>query len=251
MRASDYLEPVGQPTNRHRLVFLFTDIEASTRRWEEFPDEMVDVLDRHDELLTRIVAEHAGTAFHFSGDGIIASFERPADALATAASAQREIGGGDWSSVGGLAVRMCVHVGEVVLREGEPFGWALNFGSRLNAIGHGGQVLLSAPAAEALADELRGPTTVESLGRHRLRDIAQPADVFQLRAPGLTSEFPPLRGTVRPTPLLELPHRLIGRERDVSDVVALLESRRLVTIVGPPGIGASQVAAAAANRLAS
>ena len=242
---------MGQPVNRSRLAFLFTDIEASTRRWEEFPEAMVVVLERHDDLLSRVVDEHGGTAFHFSGDGMIASFEEPSDALAAAVTAQREINDGDWSAVGGIAVRMCVHVGDVVLRDGEPFGWALNFGSRLNTIGHGGQILLSAAAAEALDDELRGPTRCDSLGRHRLRDIVQPAEVFQLSSPGLAREFPPLRGTVRPIALVELAHRLVGRERDVSDVVELLDDHRLVTIVGPPGIGASRVATAAANRVAS
>jgi predicted ATPase len=146
---------------------------------------------------------------------------------------------------------MCIHVGDVVLRDGEPFGWALNFGARLNAIGHGGQVLLSAAAVEALADELRGTAGCDSLGSHRLRDIVQPAEVFQLSAPGLARHFPPLRGTVRPVALVELAHRLVGRERDVSDVEQLLGDHRLVTIVGPPGIGASRVATAAANRVAS
>ena len=211
---------------------------------------MVVVLERHDNLLSRVVTEHAGTAFHFSGDGMIASFEQPSDALAAAVAAQQEIGDGDWSAVGGIAVRMCIHVGDVVLRDGEPFGWALNFGSRLNTIGHGGQTLLSAAAVEALDEELRGPTSCESLGSHRLRDIAQPAEVFQLSAPGLAQDFPPLRGTVRPVALVELAHRLVGRERDVSDVVELLADHRLVTIVGPPGIGGSRVATAAANRIA-
>ncbi len=242
---------MGQPAHRSTLAFLFTDIEASTRRWEEFPDEMVVVLERHDDMLNRAVTAHSGTAFHFSGDGIIASFENPSDALAAAVAAQREMGDSDWSAVGGLGVRMCVHVGDVVMRNGEPFGWALNFGSRLNAIGHGGQILLSASAVEALADELQGPITASSLGRHRLRDIVQPAEIFQLSVQGLAHEFPPLRGTVRPVAFVEVAHRLVGRGQDVSDVVELLGERRLVTIVGPPGIGASRVATAAANRLAS
>jgi len=249
--ANDYLGSVVRPVNRDRLAFLFTDIEASTRRWEEFPEAMVDVLERHDDLLSRVVTEHTGTAFHFSGDGMIASFEEPSDALAAAITAQREITDSDWSAVGGIAVRMAVHVGDVVLRDGEPFGWALNFGSRLNAIGHGGQILLSSAAVDALGDELGGPTTVESLGRHRLRDIVQPAEVFQLAGPGLADDFPPPRGTVRPVALAELAHRLVGRQHDVSDVVELLSASRLVTIVGPPGIGASRVATAAANRLLS
>ena len=207
---------------------------------------MVVVLERHDDVLNRVVTEHAGTAFHFSGDGMIASFEEPADALAAAVAAQREIRDGDWSAVGGISVRMCVHVGDVVLRDGEPFGWALNFGSRLNAIGHGGQTLLSAAAVEALGDELQGDIGCESLGRYRLRDIVQPADVFQLSVPDLAHGFPPLRGTVRPLAQVELAHRQVGRGDDVADVVGLLDDHRLVTIVGPPGIGASRVATARA-----
>ena len=245
------LDGMGRPLDRRRFAFLFTDIEGSTRRWEEFPESMVAALEQHDALLRRVVAEHRGHAFHFSGDGMIASFDEPADALSTAIAAQREIGDRDWSSVGGIAVRMCVHVGDVVLRDGEPFGWALNFGSRLNSIGHGGQSLLSEAAVEALADALRGQISYESLGRHRLRDIVQPAEVFQLHAPGLASNFPPLRGTVQPVALAELPNRLVGREHDVADVVDLLGDHRLVTIVGPPGIGGSRVAAAAANQVAS
>ena len=247
----NYPGSVGRTVNRSGVAFLFTDIEGSTRRWEEFPEAMVTALERHDDLLDRVVTEHRGTPFHSSGDGMIASFEDPADALAAAVEAQREISDDDWSAVGGLTVRMCVHVGDVVLRDGEPYGWALNFGSRLNAIGHGGQTLLSAAAVEALTDELSGATTCTSLGRHRLRDIVQPAEVFELSAPGLAHDFPPLRGTVRPVTLVELANRLVGRETDVSDVVELLGDHRLVTIVGPPGIGGRRVATAAANRLAS
>jgi class 3 adenylate cyclase/predicted ATPase len=242
---------MGRPLDRRTLAFLFTDIEGSTRRWEAFPEAMVAALEQHDDLLRRVVTEHRGTAFHFSGDGMVASFEEPTDALAAAIAAQREIGGGDWSAVGGIGVRMCVHVGDVVLRDGEPFGWALNFGSRLNSIGHGGQTLLSEAAVEALDEALRSATTCASLGRHRLRDIVQPAEVFQLSAPGLEHDFPPLRGTVQPAALVELPDRLVGRENDVADVAGLLGDHRLVTIVGPPGIGGSRVAAAAANRMAA
>ena len=252
-------------TNRVTSAFLFTDIEASTRRWEQYPDAMMTVIAQHDLLLDEVIQEHGGRLFHRSGDGVIASFDLPPAAIHTAVVAQREFDGTDWSAVGGLAVRMTVHVGEVVLRDGEPYGWALNFGSRLNAVGHGGQILLSGAAVEALggalsadpaeapaatlADGPIGTPTVLRLGRHQLRDIAAPAEVFELRTASTRRVFPPLRTTERPPELRSRGQALVGRDRDIDTIAGLLASHQLVTVVGPPGVGASQVAAAAAERV--
>jgi len=240
-------------------AFLFTDIEASTRRWEQYPDAMMTVIERHDALLDEVIRRHGGRLFHRSGDGVIASFDTPADTVATALAAQRELEEADWSAVGGLAVRMTVHVGEVVLRDGEPYGWALNFGSRLNAVGHGGQILLSSAAVEALADTdvaglaraTSGEAAMVRHGRHRLRDIATPAEVFELRLERAQREFPPLRTTERPPELRRRGQLLVGRDRDVDAIADLLAAQRMVTVVGPPGVGSSQVAAAVVERVAN
>ena len=245
-------------TTRVTSAFLFTDIEASTRRWEQYPDAMMTVIEQHDLLLDEVITRHGGRLFHRSGDGVIASFEMPADAVAAAVAAQRDLDVSDWSAVGGLAVRMTVHVGEVVLRDGDPYGWALNYGSRLNAVGHGRQILLSSNAVEALTDTdvaglaimPGGELMMSRLGRHRLRDIATPAEVFELRVDGAERAFPPLRTTERPPQLRSSAQLLVGRDRDVEAIADLLAAQRMVTVVGPPGVGASQVAAAALERVA-
>ena len=256
---------MGVTTTRVTSAFLFTDIEASTRRWEQYPDAMMTVIARHDTLLDEVIGHHGGRLFHRSGDGVIASFDSPLAAIDTAVAAQREFDEADWSAVGGLAVRMTVHVGEVVLRDGEPYGWALNFGSRLNAVGHGRQILLSGAAVDALegtltvdrgeastngpADGPRGTPRALRLGRHHLRDIAAPAEVFELRTESTEQVFPPLRTIERPPELRSRGQVLIGRERDIDTVSELLACHQLVTVVGPPGVGSSQVAAAAAERV--
>ena len=253
-------------TTRVTSAFLFTDIEASTRRWEQYPDAMMTAIARHDVLLDGVIQHHGGRLFHRSGDGVIASFDSPVAAIDTAVTAQREFDETDWSAVGGLAVRMTVHVGEVVLRDGEPYGWALNFGSRLNAVGHGGQILLSGAAVEALegtslinraevpadgtTDEASDAPTVLLLGRHQLRDIATSAEVFELRTASTQRVFPPLRTTERTPELRSRGRVLVGRDRDIDIIAELLASHHLVTVVGPPGVGASQVAAAAVERVA-
>ena len=233
-------------------AFLFSDIEGSTRRWERHGEAMLAAITRHDEILEAAITAHGGTVVNRTGDGLIASFGTAADALDAAADIQRRIAasGEQFADVDGLSVREAVHVGDVVLRDGEVHGWALNFGARFTAIGHGGQVLVSAPARAELGEALPVETSLRPLGRMRLRDIAQPAEVFQFVAPGLRTEFPPLRDTIR-SATAPPPPSLIGRDADVGEVVRQLGLHRLVTVAGPPGIGTSSVAAVVADQVAA
>ncbi len=229
------------------MTFLFTDIEGSTGLWERFPAEMPSILERHDELIDRVVRRRGGVVFHRAGDGVIASFDEPRDAADAAIDLQRELAAANWSPVGTLRVRAGLHHGDVVLRDGEPFGWALNFGARFSALGQGGQVLLS----EAMADALVGIGTesfgMRRLGVVRLRDIAQPATVFELEGPGVESGFSTLRDTLRPAPLPTPPNPMIGRVDERRQLERRLGTDRLVTVIGPPGVGKSRLVAEVAN----
>ncbi len=239
-----------QPADsRLPMTFLFTDIEGSTRMWEQHPSAMPEISRRHDELIDETVAMNGGTVFHRAGDGVIASFDEVAAAVRAAVAIQRELAAADWSAVGELRVRIGVHHGAVVLRDGEPYGWALNFGARFSALGQGGQILVSEPAVEALGLAGDEPFVVRRLGTVRLRDIAQPAVVFQLVAPGLESEFSSLRDTSEPLPLPTVPNSLIGRSDEIQQLGERLATDRLVTVVGPPGVGKSRLVVETANAL--
>ena len=74
--------PTGTPS------FLFTDVEGSTRAWEQTPDAMERALALHDEILRRAIGERGGYIFSTSGDSFAAAFDRPSDAVAAAAEAQ-------------------------------------------------------------------------------------------------------------------------------------------------------------------
>ena len=235
---------------RTRMSFVFTDIEGSTLRWEMHPNSMMNAVAEHDALIHASMVEHGGTVFHRSGDGFIAWFESPVDAATAAAHAQREITAADWDLVGGLSVRMAVHVGDVVVRDDEPFGWALNFGSRLNSIGHGGQVLLSEAAVQAVGPELADDFDLVGLGPTRLRDIALPTEVFQLRGHGLGDTFPPLRNTVAKVDLPLAHTSIVGRDGEIEVVARALDTNSVVTLVGLRGVGTSRLAIAAASRAA-
>ncbi len=235
---------------RESLAFVFTDIEGSTRRWEQFPDAMADVVARHDRLLDQVVADAGGVLVNHTGDGLIASFSETHDAVDAALAVQAMMSVEDWSAVDGLAIRVAVHHGAIVRRDGEPFGWALNFASRLNSIAHGGQVVISEAALNSIGEDGLGSLTFRSLGEHRLRDIAKPAQVFQIDTPGAAAVFPPLRNSTRVRPLPTSIKKVVGREADVARVGAAARSHRAITIVGPKGVGTSTVALEVARGLA-
>jgi class 3 adenylate cyclase len=228
-------------------VFLFSDIEGSTRLWEGAPDRMRVALERHDALLGRVVAEAGGTVFNHTGDGLACWFPTSAVAVTAAHRGQRELAGVPWSMDEPLRVRMAVHAGEADPRQGGWFGPALNRCARLVGIGHGGQVLVSGAARALLVDGLPAGLGLVGLGLHRLRDLAAPEDVFQLTGAGLGREFPPLRSleAFRGN-LPSQPTTFLGRGTEVDGLAAVLDVCRLVTAVGPGGMGKTRLALQAA-----
>ncbi|MEP6660131.1 MAG: adenylate/guanylate cyclase domain-containing protein, partial [Acidimicrobiales bacterium] len=146
------------------VTFLFTDIEASTRRWEADVGGMRSDLTRHDELVRGAVERHAGVVFATGGDGFAIAFGRAGNALACATEVQRALG-----EAGLPAVRMGVHTGDADERGGDYFGPAVNRAARLMAIGHGGQVLVSHVTGALVTDGLPDGFSLVDLGEQRLR----------------------------------------------------------------------------------
>ena len=109
-----------------------------------------------------------------TGDGLHAVFETAAAALAAALDAQRQPDAEPGTEIAPdmLRVRMGLHSGEAQLRDGDYYGTAVNRAARIMALGHGGQVLLSAGLA-ALREELpcRPSTSLRDLGSHPLRGL--------------------------------------------------------------------------------
>ena len=196
------------------VTFLFTDIEGSTRRWETDADEMRAALAAHDDVLRETVATQGGRLFKHTGDGVCAAFSSPRSAVDAAVAAQRALE---------LPVRMGIATGEAEMRGDDYFGTALNRVARLMAAGHGGQILLDGATAELLTGVELG-----ELGSRRLRDIARPVTVFQVRADGLRTDFPPLQTVDAAPGNLRLPSSsFVGRETELAEVGALLGTHRI------------------------
>jgi hypothetical protein len=135
---------------------------------------------------------------------------------------------------------MGIHCGEAARTATGVVGLEVHRAARVAAAGHGGQVLVSEAAAVLVRDGLPPGAALADLGVHRLKDLGRPERIFQLTGAGLPAGFPPLRSLGNPALPNNLPVQLsafIGRDREVAEVRALVESARLVTLTGAGGVG--------------
>ena len=224
------------------VTFLFTDIEGSSRLWEQEPARMRETMERHDAIVRAAVAEHRGRVVKMLGDGVHAAFDDPLDAVAAVIAIQRALA--DAAATGGiaLAVRSGLHAGVEQERDDDYFGRAVNRAARIMRVAHGGQIIASQAVAALVAPRLPAGVVLRDLGEVRLRDLASAERVYQVVHPALRAEFPALRAlTATPN---NLPHQLtsfVGREREVEEVAQLLAKNRLVTLTGVGGIGKTRL----------
>jgi predicted ATPase/class 3 adenylate cyclase len=227
------------------VTYLFTDVEGSTRLWEQHPAAMRQALARHDVLIEELVARHGGVVVRPRGEGDsrFAVFARATDAVAAAAAVQQALCAEPWPAEAPVRVRLALHTGEADLREGDYYGGAVNRCARLRAIAHGGQALLSQATHDLVRDALPAGILVRDLGLHRLADLQRAEQVYQLLPEGMPADFPPLRS------LEAIPNNLplqltsfVGREREMAEVRGLQGGTRLLTLTGTGGTGKTRLA---------
>ncbi len=230
------------------VTFLFTDIEGSTRRWQQHPEAMKGALARHHALLQQAIEANGGYVFQIVGDAFCAAFHTAADSVGAALAAQRALAAEAWGEEGPIRVRMAVHTGTAELRAGDhksgeyASGLTLSHAARLLSVAHGGQILVSSATQPMLREQLPAQVELRDLGRHRLRDIARAEQIFQVVAPGVPSAFPAL-ASLESVPN-NLPRQLtsfVGREREIGEVTRLLAGTHLLTATGPGGSGKTRL----------
>ena len=225
------------------VTFLFTDLEGSTRLWEQHPGAMRPALERHDSLLREAVEQHLGQVVKTTGDGLHGVFVSTRDALDAALAAQRALVAETWPVPGGLRVRMGLHTGDAAARDGDYYGAATNRAARVMAAAHGEQIVVSHATEEIVRDALPEEVALLDLGEHRLPDLARPERIFQVVATGLRRDFPPLRSLdAMPGNLPGQLTSFVGRTVEREAIADALLASRLVTVTGVGGVGKSRIA---------
>ena len=229
------------------VTFLLTDLEGSTRLWEQDPEAMKAAMVRHDELLEEAIAANDGYVFARMGDGMAAAFAMASDAISAAGAFQRALADQSWGTPRPLWARIGLHTDKAVVVNNNYASQPVNRCSRLMTAAHVGQVVISGAAEALVRDDLPEGVGLIDLGEHRLRDLGRPTRVFQLTRDGRREDFPPLRSLDSfPGNLPAQVSSFVGRQADVSRVTAALENSRVVTITGVGGVGKTRLAIQAA-----
>jgi len=249
-------EPGGAELPAGTVTFLLTDIEGSTRLWETVPEAMEAALERHNRIVTEVIDGHGGVVVTSRGEGdsFFAAFASAVAAVEAAGACQLRLGSEPWPTGAALRVRMGLHTGEAHVQEGDYVDHApINRCARVKAAAHGGQVLVTKTTRDLVAGRLGSGFGLKRLGEFRLRDLAEPELIYQLTHADLPPDFPPIHTPAERGPR-SLPGgttSLVGREQAIGELAGLLGQPgvRLVTLIGPGGVGKTRLALAVGERI--
>jgi len=224
------------------VTFLFTDIEGSTRLLQKLGDDYPALLSEHHRILRSAVEAAGGVAIGTEGDSLFAAFPSAAGAITAAVSAQRRLAAQAWPRDAQVRVRMGLHTGEALVRDGTYVGLDVHRAARIASAGHGGQVLVSESARTLVEHNLPDGVELRDLGRHRLKDLTQPERIYETVIDGLPSDFPAIRSLdASPNSLPTQLTSFVGRTREVGEARRLLGSTHLLTLTGPGGTGKTRL----------
>jgi len=247
--------PSGVPGRRTDLptgtvTFLFSDIEGSTRLVQEVgPDVFRATLEDHHRLLRDVFSAHGGVERGTQGDSFAVIFREGPAAVAAAVAAQRALSEHAWPPGVTVRVRIGLHTGLGLAGGDDYVGVDIHRAARIAALAHGGQTLISDATRALVERDLPAGASLRDLGVHRLRDMAYPERLFEVALNGMSSA-----GSLRANPAGNLPPALtalVGRSRELDEVPRLQQANRLVTIIGPGGIGKTSLALELARQVAS
>lgn len=237
---------MNNPLPTGTVTFLFTDIQGSTPLWEREPEKMAAALQIHNADLRQAIEANGGAIFKTVGDAFQAAFPTASGALQAAIDGQRALQIAAWNELGPLRVRMGLHTGEAEL---DPSGDEYTVSHTKNRIGRihsaasGGQILLSQETADLVLRQLPEGVSLKDMGEHRLKGMDWLEHLYQVCAPGLVQDFPPLATMItHPNNLPLQVTSFIGREREIAAVCGLLKEHRLVTLTGSGGVGKTRLA---------
>ena len=178
------------------VTLLFTDIEGSTRLWEQHPLAMHDALELHNGVVGRAITSRGGVLFYSGGDSIGAAFDNPADAIAAAVALQEDLAKADWGEVGSISVRVGLDTGLVEVQAGDYLGPPVNRAARVLDQASGGEILLTSTTADLVRHRLPDGVTLNDRGAKTLAGVSDPVRVYGVGTTGVIQRRRPIRMVV-------------------------------------------------------
>lgn len=228
------------------VIFLFTDIEGSTKLAQKDTDNYTLALEKHNEILSEIIQSNNGFVFKTVGDAFCCAFGNASDAIKAAVESQIMLASEDWREMV-IKVRMGIHSGKAEWSGSDYMGYlTLARTSRLMSTAHGNQILVSNDVYENINDDSDYINDVKisfrDFGERRLKDLITPMKIFQIVSEKLQTEFPPIKTLdARPNNIPVQLTSFIGREIEIPEIKVLLGRSRLITLLGPGGTGKTRL----------
>jgi len=175
------------------VTFVLTDIEGSTGLLNRLGDRYAPLLTEVRAIIRTAVQRGGGREVDARADEFFAVFQSAPAALEAALAMERGVGGRAWPGQVEVHLRTGIHSGRPTLTDTGYVGLSVHAVARICAAAHGGQILLSSATRDALGRPRSAGVRFRSLGSHRLRGLREAQTLFQVQAPGLKRDFPPLR----------------------------------------------------------
>jgi predicted ATPase/class 3 adenylate cyclase len=220
------------------VTFLLTDIEGSSRLWDEHADDMAKALARYEDLTEEVIEHHGGRLMKWRGEGdsTMSVFSNATDACAAAVAIQRSLGAEVWPGELTLRTRASVHSGEAQLRDGDYYGGTVNRAARIRGLAVGGETLLSRATHDLVTDALPDDVRLVDVGEHEMSGLRRNENLFVLDAPGIEPRAVG-RFVSDPPPRDDF----VGRVDEIERALDALATPGIVTITGPGGIGKTRL----------
>jgi len=220
------------------VTFAFTDIEGSTGLLKQLGDEYGGILSAHRRLIRDAFAAYDGVEIDTQGDAFFFAFQRARDAVAAAASAQRDHAVHDWPPGAEVRTRIGLHTGEPTIGEEGYLGLDVVRAARLCGVCEGGHVLLSETTRALVGSRLPDGVSVFPVGERQLKDIDEPERVYELEIDGVDyspitqteevalRDIPPPRVPAPPVPAAPERRRRLSRKDRKAEREQQREERR-------------------------
>jgi class 3 adenylate cyclase len=175
------------------VTFVLTDIEGSTGLLQRLGDRYAALLADVRSVIRGCVHRAGGREVDARADEFFAVFVRASAALQAAVEIERGVRSRAWPDGVEVRVRVGVHSGRPTLTDSGYVGLAVHTVARICSAAHGGQILLSGAARDAVGRARPAGLRLRSLGSHRLRGLRETQAIFQVEGADLQGRFAPLR----------------------------------------------------------
>lgn len=169
------------PDKTHRLAaIVFTDIVGYTKRMEENESKTMQLLQQQREIIFPLVESYGGEVIKEIGDGLMMMFDSAVQAVRFAITVQTRLKEEE------LTIRAGIHIGDVIFKDGDVFGSAVNTAARIEP--------LASPNGICISDDVRtqlhnkSDIITYSRGKKELKGVSEPVEIFEIFIEGVSEK---------------------------------------------------------------